>query len=140
MQPTGGSVAAFVAEAAPARRRRDAETLIAIMREVTGREPELWGTIIGFGRCHYRYPTGTEGDMPLLAFAPRKPASTIYLDDVGAHADALAVLGPHTASVACLYITDLERVDQRVLRGILTASYAFATSGGSDRVVLTVTD
>lgn len=128
MQPTGGSVAGFVAEVAPAKRRRDAETLIAMMREVTGREPELWGTIVGFGSCHYRYPTGTEGDMPLLGFAPRKAASTIYLDDAGAHTEALAALGPHTTSVACLYIKDLERVDLAVLRGILTASFAATTS------------
>ncbi|WP_298943299.1 DUF1801 domain-containing protein [uncultured Microbacterium sp.] len=139
MQPTGGSVAAFVAQVTPATRRRDADTLIALMREVTGREPELWGTVIGFGSCHYRYPTGNEGDMPLLAFAPRKAASTIYLDDAGAHTAALAALGPHTTSVACLYVKDLTLVDLEVLRGILTASYTATTSGGNAYATITVT-
>jgi hypothetical protein len=139
MQPTGGSVAAFIAEVTPEKRRRDAETLVAMMREISGREPELWGTIVGFGSCHYRYPTGTEGDMPLLAFAPRKAASTVYVDAVSAHERALTRLGPHTASVSCLYIRDLEQVDQTVLHRILESSYAYATSGGDAHATLTVT-
>jgi hypothetical protein len=106
---------------------------------VTGREPELWGTIIGFGSCHYRYATGTEGDMPLLAFAPRKASSTIYLDDASAHADDLALLGPHTSAVSCLYVKDLEQIDEAVLRRILEKSYGFATAGGDARAQITVT-
>ncbi|MFE6734940.1 DUF1801 domain-containing protein [Microbacterium sp. NPDC057650] len=139
MRPTGGSVAAFVAGVTPARRRRDAETLTALLQEISGREPELWGTIVGFGSCHYRYPTGTEGDMPLLAFAPRKAASTIYLESTAAHADDLASLGPHTTGVGCLYIKDLEEIDLDVLRRILTASLRWAENGGSEYAVLTVT-
>ncbi len=139
MQPTGGSVAAFIAQVAPAKRQRDAETLIALMAGISGREPELWGTIVGFGSCHYRYPTGTEGDMPLLAFAPRKTSSTVYLDDTGAHTEALAALGPHTIGASCLYIKDLEQVDEGVLRGILQASYDAVTAGGAPGVEITVT-
>ena len=52
MKKTGGSVAGFVAGVAPAKRQRDAETMLALMSELTGRDPELWGTIIGFGSCH----------------------------------------------------------------------------------------
>ncbi|MGB4779495.1 DUF1801 domain-containing protein [Microbacterium sp.] len=137
MEPTGGSVAAFVAGVTPAIRRRDAETLIALMAEITGRDPELWGTIIGFGSCHYRYATGREGDMPILAFAPRKAASTVYLGETAAHTEALERLGPHTASVGCLYLKDLERVDETVLRGILEADYAATTSGRDDTVTIT---
>ena len=139
MQPTGGSVAAHIAGVTPAKRQRDAETLIALMREISGREPELWGTIIGFGSCHYRYPTGTEGDMPILAFAPRKTSSTIYLDDAGAHADALATLGPHTTGAGCLYLKDLEQVDEAVLRGILQATYDATVAGGGPGVEITIT-
>ncbi len=140
MKPTGGSVAAFIAEVTPAVRQRDAETLVALLRDVSGREPELWGTIIGFGACHYRYPTGNEGDMPVLAFAPRKAASTIYLDQVDRHSEALAALGPHTSSVACLYIKDLEKVDLEVLRRILVDVQEWTQSGGDAYAQITVTD
>ncbi len=139
MKPTGGSVDEFIAQATPAIRRRDAETLVTLLREVSGHEPELWGTIIGFGRCHYRYPTGTEGDMPVLAFAPRKAASTVYLDSAERHGAALAELGPHTSSVSCLYLKDLEKIDLDVLRGILTKVRAFVEGGGDEYAAITVT-
>lgn len=124
MEPTGGDVAAFVAAVTPATRRRDADTLITLMREISGDEPQLWGTIIGFGHHRYRLASGSEGEMPRLSFAPRKASTTIYLDDAAAHADDLAALGPHTSSVSCLYVKDLEKVDAAVLRRILEDSFA----------------
>lgn len=141
MNKTGGNVAALIASASPEIRRRDAGTLTALMQEVSGREPEIWGTIIGFGSCHYRYPTGSEGDSPLICFAARKNASTIYLlDGVGAHTDALARLGPHTTGAGCLYLKDLEKVDLDVLRGILEQSLTWVELGGSDQMDLSVTE
>ncbi|MFK4762759.1 DUF1801 domain-containing protein [Microbacterium sp. ZW T5_45] len=140
MQPTGDDVAGLIARATPAIRRRDAETLTALMQEVSGREPATWGTIIGFGSCHYRYPTGTEGDSGLLGFAPRKAATTIYLfEGADAHAEALAQLGPHTTGAGCLYINDLEQVDLGVLRGILERSLAWMEAGGTEQAQITVT-
>ena len=138
MKPTGGSVAAFIAGVTPAGRRRDAETLTALLQEISGREPELWGTIIGFGSCHYRYPTGNEGDMPVLGFAPRKGASTLYLDSTQRHAAALSKLGPHTTGVGCLYIKDLEKIDQDVLRRILEDVLAWTEAGGDAYAQITV--
>lgn len=140
MKPTGDDVAGLIARSTPTIRRRDAETLTALMQEISGREPATWGTIIGFGQCHYRYPTGTEGDTGLLGFAPRKAATTVYLlDGVDAHREALADLGPHPSSVGCVYIKDLEKVDLEVLRGILERSLAWAEAGGSEGMQLTVT-
>ena len=140
MRRTGADATEFIAGVAPAVRQRDAATLVSLMQELTGREPEMWtSSIVGFGSCHYRYPTGNEGDMPVLAFAPRKPSSTIYLDSVERHADALAELGPHTSSVACLYIKDLEQVDLGVLRGILEQTLAWTEAGGNQHVQITVT-
>ncbi len=139
MQPTGTDVAGLIARSSPAMRRRDAETLTALMQEISGREPVTWGTIIGFGSCHYVYPTGTEGDMPLLAFAPRKTATTIYLESTEEYAAELADLGPHTTGVGCLYIKDLEQIDLDVLRGILERSLAWSEAGGSEQARLTVT-
>jgi len=139
MEPTGTDVAGLIARSSPAVRRRDAETLTALMQEISGREPVTWGTIIGFGSCHYKYPTGTEGDMPLLAFAPRKASTTVYLESTDAYAEELSKLGPHTASVGCLYIKDLEKIDLDVLRGILEKSLAWSEAGGNDYAQITVT-
>ncbi|WP_298037568.1 DUF1801 domain-containing protein [uncultured Microbacterium sp.] len=141
MQPTSDDIGAVIARAKSAKRRRDAQTLVALMQQVSGRDGRAWGTIIGFGACHYRYPTGTEGNSPLLAFAPRASATTIYLlDGVDAHADALAVLGPHTTGAGCLYIRDLEMIDISVLESILHRSLAWIEAGGSEGMALTATD
>jgi hypothetical protein len=140
MKPTGGDVDAFLSAVTPARRRDDARALARMLRELTGTEPELWGTIVGFGACRYRYASGTEGDSPVLGFAPRKTATTLYLlDGVAAHRDDLAELGPHTTGTGCLYLRDLGAVDEQRLRRILDRSLAFARGGGSDEVRLTVT-
>lgn len=142
MERTGVDVGAHLSAVTPAVRRRDAETLVDLFSEVTGRRPEMWSSgIVGFGACHYRYPTGTEGDMPLAAFAPRKASMTVYLLEGSAeHADALARLGPHTTSVSCLYLKDLGTVDLEVLRGLVAESYAWTLAGGSDGIEITILD
>jgi hypothetical protein len=95
-------VRAFLGSVSSPRRRRDAATLAALMQAVTGVEPRMWATVVGFGQYHYHCESGREGDAPAAGFAPRKSASTIYVaDGVGAHSDLLAKLGPHTAGVGC---------------------------------------
>lgn len=108
------------------RRRAEAETLIPLMRELTGEEPYMYGpSIIGFGTRHYRYDSGREGETPVLSFSPRKSALTLYVN-VGfdGHQDLLAELGRHRTSKACLYLTCLEGVDLAVLRRLLQRSVA----------------
>jgi hypothetical protein len=121
-------------DAVPAtNRRRDAATLVEMMQRVTGEEPRMWGSIVGFGQHHYRYKTGREGDVPAVSFAARKAASTIYLaDGVEAHADLLDRLGPHSTGKGCLYVKDLEAVDTRVLEDILVRSFAAVRSMAGD--------
>ncbi|WP_312181849.1 DUF1801 domain-containing protein [Arthrobacter sp.] len=125
MEKTAADVGAFVEAVVPAVRRRDAETLLGLMQQVTGEEPAMWGpSIIGFGTYHYKYASGREGDAPAAGFSPRKPASTIYLaDGTGAYTEQLARLGEHTTSVSCLYLKNLEKVDLGVLEEIVRDSY-----------------
>ena len=102
--------------------------MLALMERVTGVEPVLWGTAIGFGSYHYRYESGREGDAAAAAFAPRKAATVVYLmDGVGAHEHELGRLGPHTTGVGCLYLKDLEQVDLKVLERIVAKSWRTLT-------------
>jgi hypothetical protein len=111
-------------------RRRDAETLIEVMRRATGEEPRMWKTVIGFGSYHYRYESGREGDTPAAGFAARKAATTLYvLDGVEAHGELLGRLGPHTTGVGCVYIKRLDDVDLEVLETLVARSYAALTTG-----------
>lgn len=131
MEPTTASVSDFVATIAKPIRRRDAETMIALMHRLTGEEPVMWGSsIIGFGQYHYRYASGLEGDAGAMGFSPRSASTTIYLPDgTGNHTERLARLGRHTSSLVCVYITNLDNVDLAVLEEILVASYQAVTDG-----------
>jgi hypothetical protein len=130
MEPSDNSVEEFVDAIAHQKRRRDASTLLDLMREATGVEPNMWGSIVGFGKYDYRYASGREGTAPAAGFSPRTSATTIYLaDGAGAHSDLLEDLGPHTTGAGCLYVKDLETVDLEVLREIVTRSYETVTDG-----------
>jgi hypothetical protein len=124
-------VRAFLDTVTPARRRRDAETLLGLMSRITGEQPRLSGSIVAFGTYRYRYASGHEGESAPAAFAPRKASLVIYLSDgVGAHAARLARLGPHRAGTVCIYITDLEAVDLDVLAEVIEASFRTLAGGG----------
>lgn len=126
-RPTSSDIGAFL-NGLDGDKRRDAEALIVLMSEATGRPPILWGSMVGFGQYHYRYASGTQGDTFLVGFAPRKAEFSIYLmgiyfPDTAATADALlATLGKHRMSKACLYVKRLTDIDMTVLTQLVTLS------------------
>ena len=106
-------------------RREDARRLCAMMQQITGEPPAMWGTsIIGFGIYHYRYLSGHEGDSALASFSPRSQHLAIYLigDFANRYQSALARLGPHKTGKGCLYIKRLDEVDQDALRELIDRS------------------
>jgi len=110
---TKASVAGFIA-ALPDAKRGDAKTLVKMMQAATAEKPKLWGpSIVGFGSRHYVYDSGREGDMPVVAFSPRKPALVLYIGAVGD--PLLDKLGKYTTGKGCLYIKQLADVDLKVL-------------------------
>lgn len=125
-KPTELSVSAFIDALPDDARRADANALVKLMQSASGEKPKMWGpSIIGFGSCHYKYESGREGDMPLIAFSPRKAASVLYSLTGFADADAmLAKLGKHTTGKGCLYIKKLGDVDQKVLQAMIVKSLA----------------
>jgi hypothetical protein len=105
-------------------RREDAEVVGAMMERVTGEPPKMWGSsIVGYGDVHLTYESGREVDVPKVAFSPRKAALVLYIESAFAgRADLLAKLGDHTTGKVCLYIKDLEKVEQSVLEDVIRAS------------------
>ncbi len=77
--PTEQNVEQFLNAIQDERKRKDCFILLALMKQVTGLEPKMWGSsIVGFGSYHYRYESGREGDMIMAGFSPRKDNLTIY--------------------------------------------------------------
>lgn len=96
--------------------------LINLMEKVSQKPAQMWGDIIGFGHLHYRYPTGHQGEMPLLGLARRKQSITLYLSyDVAALLNGV-VLGKYRHGKGCLYIAKLSDINLEVLEKVLHQS------------------
>lgn len=121
------SVKEFIAALDDTAKQEDSMQLIAMMQKVSGMKPTMWGpAIIGFGSYHYQYESGREGDMPLIAFSPRKASLTLYLDaEAPARKTLLAKLGKHATSKACLYIKRLADIDLDVLQQLIVDSLKY---------------
>jgi hypothetical protein len=124
-QPTDADVTAFLDGVADERRRDDARAVVALMREVTGAAPQMWGTTtVGFGRQPYRTADGKEREWFAIGLAPRKAALTLYgLTYYGTNTDLLERLGPHTTGKGCLYVKRLDAVDREVLTELVRRSW-----------------
>jgi hypothetical protein len=125
MRRTTAPVGEFLARVPDEQRREDAQQLSAMMAEITGEPPAMWGTsIIGFGTYHYRYSSGHEGDSALASFSPRRQHLASYLAGgfETRHQSALARLGPHQAGKGGLYIKRLGAADQDALRDLIDRS------------------
>lgn len=123
-QPHDGSVDDFLESLSDERKKKDSRELLEMMESLTGEPAVLWGpSIIGFGKYHYVYESGTEGDWFLTGFSPRKKNLSIYvMDGFDKHEALLEKLGKHKHSVSCLYINKLDDVDKEVLRTLIKNS------------------
>jgi len=117
-RPNEVSAADFIAAVENPQRRADAETLSTLFEEISGEPPVMWGpSIIGFGRYHYRYDSGHEGDAARIGFSPRKAQTVVYIvPGFTARADLIMRMGKVKSGGSCLYISRLDRIDMDALR------------------------
>jgi hypothetical protein len=123
-RPTKESVSGFLKKISDKDRRADCLKVLEIMKDVTGEDPEMWGTsIVGFGRYRYKYESGTKGEWMITGFSPRKSDLTLYImmgfEPVS---DLMSRLGKHKTGKSCLYIKKLDDVDLGVLKKIVEKS------------------
>ena len=119
------SVEEFLSKVEDEQKHKDCVEIVKIMNQVTKEEPKMWGpAIIGFGSYHYKYASGREGDMPQIAFSPRKQNITLYIG-LGDNAEnpLLQKLGKYTTGKGCLYIKKLADVDRNVLQELIVDSF-----------------
>jgi hypothetical protein len=129
-RPTDVAVAEFIAGIDHPGKRGDACVLEALFARATGQPATMWGpSIIGYGRYHYRYASGHEGDMCRAGFSPRKAKHSLYVMACGdeseeaALAPLLARLGRHSRGKACLYVNKLADIDLAVLEEMVAMGW-----------------
>ncbi len=121
--------------------KADTQTLMDIMKRVSGEEPILYGIgTIGFGVYKYEYSSGRKGEAHTLAFYPRKGKITVYLmDGTTRYAKSLASLGKHTTTGYCIYFKKLSDIELSVLEQIIEQSFEniklHSQNGPIDRIL-----
>ena len=125
-QPTSLDPDAVIAEIADETRRRDVETLDALLRRLSGSPPVMWGpAMFGYGTYQYKYASGRQGEFFRCGFASRSRDLVVYLmSGFGGLEDELDRLGPHKTGKSCLYIKKLDAIDMAVLERMLAHSLA----------------
>ncbi len=123
-KPTHVSVDQYIDALPDQVKRSDSKKIVELMQGLTGEAPQMWGpSIVGFGSVHYKYETGREGDMPVAAFSPRKPAIVIYgMNSFPEAADFVGKLGKCKLEGSCLHIKKLADIDMDVLNNMIAAS------------------
>jgi hypothetical protein len=129
-QKTTADVQAFLAAIPDPTVQRDARQMVTYMKSASRAEPAVWGsTIVGFGKYHYVYASGKEGDWFQIGFAPRKKNLTLYLmGGLKANAPLLKKLGKHKVAGSCLHITNLDDIHLPTLKALLKGAVQWARS------------
>lgn len=123
-KPTAKSVPDFLDAMDDPGRKKDCQTIAAIMEEQSGSKPKMWGdSMVGFGDYRYKYASGREGDWFLVGFSPRKQNLTLYIMGyLEFYTDILRGLGKFKHGKGCLYIKKLEDIDLDVLKTLISTS------------------
>src|SRR5690242_18182119 len=103
-QKTTVGVSDFLKSIDDEKKRQDSMALVELMKQVSGKEPKMWGpSIIGFGDAHYKYESGREGDWFQVGFAPRKQNLALYLrGGLPTYESLLGRLGKHKTAKGCI--------------------------------------
>ena len=123
-KPTAASVTEFLNAIDDKDKRRDCKKIAAMMRAATGNRAKMWGaSIVGFGRYHYKYASGREGEFMITGFSPRAQSLTLYIMPGFKQFESLMKkLGKYKTGKSCLYIKRLADVDESVLQRLIEGS------------------
>ncbi len=126
-QRNNASVTDFINAIPDAQKKKDSKEIIKMLKRVTGKKPEMWGSaIIGFGQYSYTGSNGKTNEWMAIGFSPRKQNLTMYImpgytyDSVQ---EIMKKLGKYKTGKSCLYINKLSDIDMNVLEQLAKKGY-----------------
>lgn len=124
--PNNKDVEVFLNQIENETKKADSFSLLNMLKKISGESPVMWGdSIVGFGKYHYVYDSGREGDMFLTGFSPRKQNIVVYImNGCKSYKADLSKLGKHKTGSSCLYLNKLDAIDPIVLEKIISHSVA----------------
>jgi hypothetical protein len=126
-KPTVQKVSEFIAGIEDKQKRADCRELMKLMSGITGNRAKMWGaSIVGYGKYHYKYESGREGDFFLTGFSPRKQALSLYIvSGFSLNPELMEKLGKYKTGKSCLYVKKLDDLDREVLAQLVEESVAY---------------
>lgn len=116
-------VDAFIDAVKNSQRREDSKRLLAVMKELTGKEPKIWGDrIVAFSKYKYKRKDGKEFEWFNVGFSPASKHMTVTLMFDLDKEPLLKKLGSHSNGRGCLYIKKLDDVNMDVLKELILKS------------------
>lgn len=118
----------------PDERRSAVRTLHdAIQKAAPDLEPHLSGGMLGYGRYHYKYASGREGDAAVVSLASQKNHISLYMCAVE-NGEYLAEknkerLGKVSVGKSCIRFKKLEDLDVKVAMELVKRSAKLMKSG-----------
>lgn len=115
------SVDRFIESIEDEKQQEDCYKLLDYMEKVTQWPPKMWGdSIIGFGKYHYQYDSGREGDFLVVGFSPRKGKISIYMPQyLENYPEELKALGDLKHGKVCIYVKKIEDIDLDALEVLI---------------------
>ena len=118
------SVDEFIKKIEDPEKQKASRQILEILNEISKKKAKMWGdSIIGFGKYHYKYASGREGDWMRIGFSPRKQYLTLYIiDGFDKHNKLLEKLGKFKTGKSCLYIKKLQDININILKELMKNS------------------
>jgi len=116
-QKSEASVEAFLQSVDDIIRRDECKKLVNILPDISCTPPKMSSkSLIGFGRYHYKYKSGQEGDWPVVAYSPLKQYLTVYImPGFSKYGALMDNLGKYKTGMSCLYLQKFTDIDINVL-------------------------
>ena len=116
----------YIAKIDEPRRSEMKELYDFIRKTVPTLTPYIEVGMLGFGKYHYKYESGHEGEAPMLGFSPRKAAFSLYVySDTKENKEQLKNLGKFKMGKACIYVNKLSDINISVLEKLSKESLAY---------------
>ena len=120
------AVAEYLAALPEERRGAVSRVHEVIRRAAPELEPALWGKMLGYGKYHYRYATGREGDFYVVGLANQKQYVSLYLcatvDGAYLAESNAGRLGKVSVGKSCIRFKKLEDLDLDVVAELVRAA------------------
>lgn len=105
-------------------RKSEIQKLSDFIEKVTKLKPFMQSGMLGYGKYHYKYASGREGDWAIIALSSRKQYISLYVcavtpDDIYIAEKYKKELAPASIGKSCIRYKKYEDIDLNVLESIL---------------------